>query len=303
MSTLTVPPPQRIFDVVMDDGAVIRVRRHGNPAGPRLILSHGNGLAINGYFPYWGLLLADYDVVVFDFRNSGENPVHDGAHSYDRFLKDLTIIYDAIDSELGEKRQLGIFHSMSSRTNLKYAVDGNRRLDGMIVFDPPMVPAKGHRLYEKMLSEEGVLWRWAEKRADGFADPAEQVAQFKKSRMLSKWVEGAYELMAQSILRHDAQTDTWNLVCSGAREAAIYRQNAELNFWPQADEFPMPFLMIGSDPDCDIPSAPGYACRALRDDCDWPYECMPGTGHFMQIQEPEKCAAITRRFAGEIGLI
>ena len=121
MSTLTVPPPQRIFDVVMDDGAVIRVRRHGNPAGPRLILSHGNGLAINGYFPYWGLLLADYDVVVFDFRNSGENPVHDGAHSYDRFLKDLTIIYDAIDS--GARREAAArdfsFHVVPDQSEIR----------------------------------------------------------------------------------------------------------------------------------------------------------------------------------------
>ena len=303
MTTLTVPPPKRIFDVAMDDGAVIRVRRHGNPAAPRLILSHGNGLAINGYFPYWGLLMDEFDVVVFDFRNSGENPVHDGDHSFERFLIDLTTIYDAIDREFGEKRQIGIFHSMSARSNLKYALDGNRRLDGLIVFDPPMVPAAGHRLHEKLLHEESILWRWAEKRPDGFDDLAEQVAMFKKARMTSKWVDGAYELMARWILRHDARTGKWNLVCSGAREGAIYRQNAELNFWPPADAFPLPFLTIASDPDSDVPSAPGYACRALRDECDWPYECMEGTGHFMQIQEPEKCAAITRRFAGEIGLI
>lgn len=303
MPPLTVPPPQSVFDAVMDDGAIIRLRRHGNPAGPRAILSHGNGLAINGYYPYWHLLLADFDVVVFDFRNSGENPVHDGDHCYPRFLKDLTTVYDAIDREFGEKRQLGIFHSMSSRTNLKYALDGNRRLDGLIVFDPPMVPPKDHPLYERLEGEERVLWRWAERRQDSFADPAEQAAQFKKSRMLSKWVDGAHELMARSILRQDAATQRWHLVCAGPREADIYKQNADLNFWPQADEFPMPVLVVASDPDSDIPSAPGYACRALRDECGWNYECVKGTGHFLQIQEPEECAAITRRFAAEIGLV
>jgi pimeloyl-ACP methyl ester carboxylesterase len=303
MSLLTVPPPHSVFDAIMDDGAVIRLRRHGNPAGPRAILSHGNGLAINGYFPYWRLLLAEFDVVVFDFRNSGENPVHDGAHSYDCFLKDLTEIYDAIDREFGGKPQLGIFHSMSSRANLKYALDGNRRLDGLIVFDPPMVPAEDHALYERLLGEETILWRWAQSRPASFADPAEQAEQFKKSRMLSKWVDGAYELMARSILRHDASANTWNLVCSGAREADIYIQNAGLNIWPQADEFPMPMLVIASDPDSKIPSSPAYACRALRDECGWAYECVEGTGHFLQLQEPEQCAAITRRFAEEIELI
>lgn len=303
MTSLTVPPPHSVFDAVMDDGAVIRVRRHGNAAGPRVILSHGNGLAINGYFPYWRLLLDQFDVVVFDFRNSGENPVHGGAHSYDRFLTDLSGVYDAIDREFGEKPQLGIFHSMSSRANLKYAHDGNRRLDGLIVFDPPMVPAENHALYERLLGEETLLWRWAQTRQESFADPDEQAEQFKKSRMLSKWVDGAYELMARSVLRNDAAANVWNLVCSGAREADIYKQNAALNIWPQADEFPMPLLVIASDPDSNIPSSPAYACRALRDECGWAYECVEGTGHFLQIQEPEQCAAITRRFAGEIGLI
>tara|TARA_R110002126_G_scaffold4815_9_gene24929 strand:+ start:1420 stop:2340 length:921 start_codon:yes stop_codon:yes gene_type:complete len=302
MTRLTVPPPHSIFDVCMDDGAIVRLRRHGNLSGPRIILSHGNGLAINGYFPYWALLMDDFEVVVFDFRNCGENPVHDGVHGYDRFIADLDHIFDAIDAEYGKKPQIGAFHSMSSRTNLKYALDGNRRLDGLVVFDPPMVPPAGHPLHERMAAEERVLWRWAQTRPDGFADPSEQADLFMKSRMLSAWVDGAYDLMARSILRRDAATGKWMLTCSGEREAEIYRQNAALTFWPEAGEFPMPILAIASDPDSKIPSAPGFACRALRDECGWPYECVSGTGHFMQIQKPAVCAGLTRRFAVEIGI-
>ena len=33
------------------------LRRLGDPAKPRLALSHGNGLAIDGYWPFWRLLL------------------------------------------------------------------------------------------------------------------------------------------------------------------------------------------------------------------------------------------------------
>ena len=121
--------------------------------------------------------------------------------------------------------------------------------------------------------------------------------------MLSQRVDGAYDLMAQSVLRRDQASGKWMLVCSGERESEIYRQNAELDIWPQADEFPMPILVIASDPDSNVPSAPGYACRALRDECGWAYECVEGTGHFLQIQEPGQCAALTRRFAAEIDLV
>ena len=48
-----LPAPTTILDVALDDGAAIRVRRHGKPDGVRLLLSHGNGFAADAYFPYW----------------------------------------------------------------------------------------------------------------------------------------------------------------------------------------------------------------------------------------------------------
>ena len=58
---LEIPAPHTIFDVPLEDGARIRVRRHGNPEGVRLFLSHGNGYAINGYMPYWQHFLDRFD--------------------------------------------------------------------------------------------------------------------------------------------------------------------------------------------------------------------------------------------------
>ena len=51
-----VPEPTAVHDVRVDDETVITLRRHGNPEGPRLVLSHGNGLAIDLYYPFWSLL-------------------------------------------------------------------------------------------------------------------------------------------------------------------------------------------------------------------------------------------------------
>ena len=114
--------------------------------------------------------------------------------------------------------------------------------------------------------------------------------------MLSGWVDGAYELMAQSVLRKNTSSGNWHLVCSGQRESYIYKENAKMNIWPSASEFSMPILIIGADPDSDIPSAPAHACRALSKEKGWLYKSVAGTGHFLQLQQPEICACLTKEF-------
>ena len=71
-----VPAPGQMVPLLMRDGAEIRLRRYGDSTGLRLVLSHGNGLAINSYAPFWLSLTDQFDVIVFDVRNHGENPRH-----------------------------------------------------------------------------------------------------------------------------------------------------------------------------------------------------------------------------------
>jgi hypothetical protein len=42
-----IPGPRMTFEVPLEDGAKIRMRRHGNPDGVRLLVTHGNGFAAN----------------------------------------------------------------------------------------------------------------------------------------------------------------------------------------------------------------------------------------------------------------
>src|SRR6202021_868436 len=55
--TLILPKPNATLDLAMSAGATVCVRRYGNPDGPRLVLSHGNGFAIGGYYSVWRLVL------------------------------------------------------------------------------------------------------------------------------------------------------------------------------------------------------------------------------------------------------
>ena len=58
-----LPEPLATADVRTDDGTVIVLRRHGDPGGPRLVVSHGNGLATDVYYPFWSLLAQRFDLV------------------------------------------------------------------------------------------------------------------------------------------------------------------------------------------------------------------------------------------------
>ena len=135
---LVVPAARCSFDVELEDGAAIRVRRHGNPDGVRLTVTHGNGFAADVYLPFWQQLAPRYDLLVFDFRNHGQNiPVEPANHNYAQMSRDLERVLQAIDSQLGAKPTVGIFHSMSARTAMKHAIEIGWRWDGLVLFDPP----------------------------------------------------------------------------------------------------------------------------------------------------------------------
>ena len=68
-----VPEPLATYQAPVDADTVITLRRHGNPDGPRLVMSHGNGLAIDLYYPFWSLLMDEYDIFMYDLRNHGWN--------------------------------------------------------------------------------------------------------------------------------------------------------------------------------------------------------------------------------------
>ena len=94
----------------MDGGATVLLRRHGNPDGTRLVLSHGIGLSIDMYYPFWSRLTDDFDVVVYDLRGHGWNAVASlSDQTIPTYIDDHDRILDEIDSYWGTKPQVGVF--------------------------------------------------------------------------------------------------------------------------------------------------------------------------------------------------
>ncbi len=299
-----LPIPSMIFDVVLDDGAKIRVRRHGRADGVRLLFSHGNGFAADAYFPYWQFLLADFDLVIFDFRNHGQNvPTVPAHHTYEQLTRDLERVLQAVTLELGAKPTAGLFHSMSARTAMKHAIEIGWRWDALVLFDPPNVPPPDHPLYPVMEMFEKRLVDWALHRRRRFATIAELTQEYLQSRATARWVSGEHDLMARSVLRESPDGGGYQLVCDPENEAAIYAQALTLNLWPRASAFGGPVKLIGCDPNIKAAAATGPANQVLGTEGRYDYSFVEGTGHLLQVEKPQECARLTVEFLARHGLV
>jgi pimeloyl-ACP methyl ester carboxylesterase len=296
-----IPSPSMTFEVPLEDGAKIRMRRHGNPNGVRLLVTHGNGFAADAYYPYWQHLLSDFDVLVFDFRNHGQNvPVEPANHNYEQLTRDLERVQLEVRARLGAKKTAGIFHSMSARAAMKHAIEIGWRWDALMLFDPPDVPPMGHPLYPAMEVFENKLTEWAKGRRRRFGSVDELTEEYKASRATARWVPGVHELMARSVLRKSR--DGYELTCAPENEANIYAQALTLNLWPKASEFGGPVKLIGCDPKMKGGPATGPANQALGQEGGYDYAFVEGTGHLLQIEKPDACIDLTLEFLAKHGL-
>ncbi len=302
MAADAIPTPIRTIDLQLDDGAVIRLRQHGNPAGPRLALSHGNGLAIDGYYSFWKLLSERYELILFDFRNHGQNPLHTFEHhNWPRFALDLEQIYAAIQQHFGAKRTIGVFHSLSAVTATMQTQRYGVRWDPLVLFDPPFYPPDRHRLHVLQHDNEEEIANRALKRTPAYADPTELASSFQ--RRMKLWQHEAYEQMARATLRHDPATNQWILACPREFEAHVFRSNRDTSTWEKLATMPVALKLIGGDPEAAEATPPARITQAIAMETGLAYEAIPGTSHFLQIEKPAECIAAMESFLRERSVI
>ena len=276
------------------------MRRHGNPRRSRLIVSHGNGFAIDGYVAFWGRLLADFEVVAFDARHHGWNdPASSLGHDYAHMAGDLELVRQVAAAEFGGKPSAGLFHSMSAQAAMLAALDLGWRFEALVLFDPPNNPPEGHPARPAMVKYLNMLVAWASARRGRFADPAELARDYAATRAGRNWAEGSHRRMAEAVLRLAA--GGWELRCARALEASMYAQGIALDLWPRATDFGGHVKLIGADPDRERPDPTALSNRALGLEGGYDYRAMPGTGHLLQLEAPAACADAVREFFASVG--
>ena len=291
-----IPEPVSTLDVRIDAGTVTTVRRHGNRSGPRIVLTHGAGLAADLYYPFWSLLTNDFDVTVYDLRNHGWNSV--GAqqdHNIPTLIRDHDLVLESVDRVYGSKPTVGIFHSVTTVVTL---LSFSKLYSALVLFDPPLTKSGANQIE---------LHDAAERTADAIRKRA---ARFKKREefvqllgmlpMFKRTVPGVHELMAQTTLRRSESGEGYELRCPPEYEAQL--MDYARSFFPLLDLelVACPTKIIGADPTLPYAYLPNLD-RQLASAMD--YDFIPETTHLLQLEKPEECAAMTREFLKGQGIM
>ena len=290
-----LPEPLSVDEVPVDDETRIVLRRHGNPAGPRLVLSHGNGLAIDLYLPFWSQLAEEFDIVVYDLRNHGWNQVTSlDQHNIPTLVRDHDILIDAVYSLYGDKPTYGVFHSISGLVSLLSATKGGR-YSGLVLYDPPLCkPGRSYAEFEAAAMRAAAGTR---RRATTFKSPKQFSDVLEFLPMFQKTVPGVMDLVARTTLRVNPLELDFNLRCPREYEAQMIDYAGPFAVLVDFASLECPVKVIGADPTLPYSYLPTLD---LSDIMEVDYDFLPDTTHFLPLEKPDKCADGLKAFIRSI---
>ncbi len=285
----TLPAPSARADLTMKDGAIIRLRRYGKPGATRIVLGHGNGLAINAYAPFWLPLAESYDLVAFDMRNHGENPLHtQEGHIWENFFSDIEEVFQGIRAHFGPARTVAAMHSLSSMATLEHAYRHRDRWDAVCVFDPPMSPPAGHPL----MASQAAGFRQAvvacRAPAGDLRHARGTCGAVSAGRPSRRWRPEQAGLLARATSRR-MPDGRWTLCCPPAFEAYVFGCKKDPTLFHRMREIGVPLRIIAGDPASPFASPAAAVAKAAHDEYGVDVAMVPDTTHFLQFEEPEAC--------------
>ena len=292
-----LPEPLSTHDVRLEDGAVTTLRRHGNPDGPRLVMTHGNGLAIDLYYPFWSLLADDFDLIIYDLRNHGWNDVSPlENHNVPTLVSDHDRILETTDLCYGEKPKIGVFHSISALIPLLSPAKGNG-YSALVLFDPPL--CKPGRSYEDFDAAAVRTATAARRRTERFHSIHQLAEVLSIAPQYRRLVPGLFNLMAQATLRRCNDGDGYQLRCPREYEAQIIDYACVYSVAINFDSLRCPIKVIGADPALPFSYLPTLD---LSDILSVRYDFLPEATHLLQLEQPSECVATMLEFFNEISV-
>ena len=291
-----IPEPADVLDVRTRDGGIIHVRRHGVPHGPRLLLTHGNGMAADAYFPFWGELADRFEIFVHDLRNHGWNPVGRlEDHRIANLIDDGGRVAEAVERQFGSKPLTGVFHSLSGLLGLWQSIAGVIRFDAIVAFDLPLVPPGQTRSDLERVGQH--LARMARKRRSSYATRDAFARRLARMPVFNRLQARDFDLIARTTLREGAGGG-YELRCPPEYEARMFGEYYSWSSITETRDAPCPVKAISADPTIVGTYLPGEGMEEL---VHMDYDFVPETSHLHQIEAPDQCREAMLEFLDEIG--
>ena len=215
-------------------------------------------------------------------------------HKVPTFISDSEDIVRDIDRRFGEKRKIGLFHSLSTLTALHQAA-GNGGFSGLVLFDPPICPPGG---FPHDLQDIG--------RRLGMR--AQAPGQIRDS---GRFLDVSFpngDVRARASRRggphrpDDASPRSrrpgLELCCPRDYEAQIFEYIFCWTMTLDLERVACPVKAIGADPVAGSFMLSMDLGELERID----YDYIPEGTHLLQLEEPETCAAMVLEFVEDHGL-
>ena len=293
-----IPEPVAVCEVRTADGTTVVVRRHGNPQGPRFVLSHGNGFSIDAYYPFWSQFIERFDLFVYDLRNHGWNPVGNRqSHNVPSLISDGECVAREIDGRFGVKPTVGLFHSLSTLTALHRAAESGG-FSALVLFDPPICPSGGFP--QDMETVAHRLGRRSRRRRVRFESPEEYAELLSRRSAFSRVHRRTLDLFARTTLRRAADGTGYELRCPREYEAQIYEYIFCWSMTVELESVPCPVKAIGADPTATATYVPSLDLSELH---LLDYDFVPETTHLLLLEAPGACADLALDFLESGGFV
>ena len=250
--------------------------------------------------PFWSLLVDRFDIILYDLRNHGHNPLSDRAsHHIPMMVWDNMRIVQEIDRVFGAKPKIGVYHSLSSIAAVFQAVETGG-FAGLVLFDPPVCPPDLNDVRLTNLKAVGPrLAALALKRKAHYETVEELAEIYRNSRSFERLRPGVADLLARTTLR-PMENGSYELCCPPDHEAHVLDQLYKWQISLDLDTLGIPVKVIGSDPMIPFSFLPSVNPKLVA---KVDYDFVPDATHMLQLEEPETCVVLMLDFLTKTSLI
>ena len=296
-----LPTPQSTDTILLHSGAhalPMSMLAFGDPDRPvDVIWLHANGLNAATYRDMLSPLGAHLRVLAIDQRGHGGTPQQcEIANKHDAYdlRDDLLALLEIVAAE---RPVILAGHSLGGCVSLLAAAEAPARVRGVALFDPVVLSQAAEAALiqagGRMMAESGLAAK-ARSRRNDFPSREAALANYKGRAIFTTWPDAAVEGYVEAGFR-DLPGGGVELSCAPAWESANFSAHGH-DSWEAMARIKAPVIIHRAEhgSTCSITTAADFPRQAGQVEVI----TVPGSTHFLPIEQPELVRRVLRERAG-----